>query len=338
MNGGPQALAVTQGEPAGIGPELIGMAWQARAEARLPSFFCVGDVAFLERRLAEAGLAVPLREISRPSTAGAVFQEALPVLPARESIVSGIAGKPSPADAGGVIASITDAVELVRLGEAPGVVTPPIQKDNLYAAGFGFPGHTEFLGDLSSRFEGVAAPVRPVMMLACDELRAVPVTIHVPLRAVPELLTKALIVETAVIVARDLEARFGIADPRLAVAGLNPHAGEGGAIGREEIEIILPAIEELRGMGIRATGPHPGDTLFHPAARAEYDAVLTMYHDQGLIPVKTLAFDRGVNVTLGLPFVRTSPDHGTALSLAGKGTASPTSLIEALRLADRLTR
>lgn len=331
-------LAITLGEPAGVGPELVGQAWQLRGDLGLPPFFCVGDADFLRDRFAEANVAAAVAEISAPGEAIATFADALPVLSLRQPVRRGLAGAPSPEDAASVIGSITDAVALVHAGEARGVVTPPIQKDNLYAAGFGFPGHTEFLAELAAGFDGVAVPPRPVMMLACDELRAVPVTIHMPLRDVPRLLTTALIVETAEITARDLEERFGVAAPRLALAGLNPHAGESGAIGREEIDTIAPAIEELRRRGIDATGPHPGDTLFHPAARARYDAVLTMYHDQGLIPVKTLAFDRAVNVTLGLPFVRTSPDHGTALSLAGTGKASATSLIEAIRLADRLTR
>ncbi len=330
-------LAVTLGEPGGIGPELVGMAWRDRRALSLPPFLCIGDPDFLRRRFAEAGVTAGVEAVASAADAASVFDTGLPVIELRQPVARGEAGRPSPEDAPSVVESITEAVELVRSGGARAVVTPPIQKDNLYAAGFGFPGHTEFLGELAASFDGVEGQVRPVMMLACDELKAVPVTIHVPFREVPRLLTRVLIVETAEIVARDLTKRFGIASPRLALTGLNPHAGEGGTIGTEDRDVIAPAIDELRGKGIDARGPYPADTLFHPEARSGYDAVLTMYHDQGLIPVKTLAFDRAVNVTLGLPFVRTSPDHGTALSLAGRGTASPRSLVEALRLADRLT-
>ena len=214
-------------------------------------------------------------------------------------------------------------------------MTNPIAKATLYEAGFRFPGHTEYLGELALAW---GAPAFPVMMIWSNVLAVVPVTIHIPLAEAPQALSAELIVKTARVVDRDMRARFGLARPRLALAGLNPHAGEGGAMGREEIEIIAPAIEALRAEGIDAVGPLPADTMFHPKARARYDVALTMYHDQGLIPVKALAFDEGVNVTLGLPFVRTSPDHGTAFDIAGKGLANPASLIAAVRLADRLTR
>jgi 4-hydroxythreonine-4-phosphate dehydrogenase len=205
----------------------------------------------------------------------------------------------------------------------------------LHRVGFAHPGHTEFMGELATRSFGTASP-KPVMLLWSPELAVVPATIHVPLAAVPGLVTGALIVETVRIVARDLRDRFGLAAPRIAVAGLNPHASEGGDIGREDIDIVAPALDVLRAEGIAVTGPHPADTLFHAAARARYDVAVTMYHDQGLIPIKTLAFDTGVNVTLGLPFVRTSPDHGTAFDIAGRGIASEASLVAALRLAARL--
>ena len=228
------------------------------------------------------------------------------------------------------------AVELAARGEASAVVTLPVSKEVLHKVGYPHPGQTEFMGELAGRLFGVAG--RPVMLLWSPALAVVPTTIHVPLAGVPRLITQDLIVATARIVATDMTRRFGLAEPRIAVTGLNPHAGEGGDIGREEIEVIAPALERLRAEGLSITGPHPADTLFHAAARARYDVVLTMYHDQALIPIKTLAFDSAVNVTLGLPFVRTSPDHGTAFDIAGKGIADPASLVAALTLAGRLAR
>jgi 4-hydroxythreonine-4-phosphate dehydrogenase len=222
----------------------------------------------------------------------------------------------------------------VREGEAAAVVTNPIAKHVLYAAGFRHPGHTEFLAELAG---GDGPPPRPVMMLWCEDLAVVPITVHIPLRAVPAALTTELAVETARIVARDLRERFGTAAPRLAFAGLNPHAGEEATIGTEDRDVLAPAVERLRQEGIDAAGPFPADTMFHPAARRRYDVALAAYHDQALIPIKTIAFDSAVNVTLGLPFVRTSPDHGTAFDIAGRGVARPDSLIAALRLAGRLT-
>ncbi|MEM7498092.1 MAG: 4-hydroxythreonine-4-phosphate dehydrogenase PdxA [Pseudomonadota bacterium] len=316
-------LALTMGDPAGIGGEIALKAWAGGSVAH--PFFLIDDPA----RLAALPGAVPVRSIGAPAEAATVWAEALPVLP-HTLAAPAQPGNPDPANAPMVISAIERAVALVRGGEAAGVVTNPINKKALYeGAGFAFPGHTEFLAELG----GVA---RTVMMIAGPSLRTVPVTIHEPLVRVPALLTRELIVETGRITAEALRHDFAIAEPRLAFTGLNPHAGEEGAMGREEIEIIGPALGDLRALGIRATGPHPADTLFHAAARARYDVALAMYHDQALIPAKALDFDRGVNVTLGLPFIRTSPDHGTAYDIAGKGIAEATSLVEALNLAARL--
>jgi 4-hydroxythreonine-4-phosphate dehydrogenase len=269
-----------------------------------------------------------------PGGAAAAFSKGLPVVPLK-SAVEDAPGRPTAANSAATIESIDRAVESVHEGAARAVVTNPIAKAVLYEAGFRFPGHTEYLGELAKAWGG---PAFPVMMIWSETLAVVPVTIHIPLADAPKALTADLIIKTGRVVDRDLRARFGIERPRLAVAGLNPHAGEAGAMGREEIAIIIPAIEALRAEGIDAVGPLPADTMFHAKARARYDVALTMYHDQGLIPAKTLAFDDAVNVTLGLPFVRTSPDHGTAFDIAGKGVANPASLIAALKLADRLTR
>ena len=219
-------------------------------------------------------------------------------------------------------------------GEATAVVTNPVAKNVLYSWGFAEPGHTEFLAKLVQ--EATGKVLRPVMMLWSPELAVVPVTIHLPLREIFEQLSTDLIVETGRIVARDLQARFDLLRPRLAIAGLNPHAGEEGTLGEEDRTIVAPAVTRLKSEGIDARGPIPADSMFHEQARATYDAALCMYHDQALIPIKTLAFDHAVNVTLGLPFVRTSPDHGTAFDIAGTGRADPASLIAALRLAARL--
>ena len=318
------------GDPAGIGPELVLRAWLARAD-HAASFFALADPNALRALAGRLGFDAPIAEAA-PAEANGVFERALPVVPLA-SRADARPGEPDPAFAAATIESIERAVGYVRSGEAGAVVTNPIAKATLYAAGFKFPGHTEYLGALAERW-GAAA--QPVMMIWSPILAVVPVTIHIPLEAVSKRLTHALIVSTARIVAGDMTRRFGVARPRLALAGLNPHAGENGAMGREEIEIITPAVATLRAEGLDVVGPLPADTMFHPAARARYDVALTMYHDQGLIPAKTLAFDSGVNVTLGLPFVRTSPDHGTAFDIAGKGLANPASLIEALRLAARL--
>jgi len=326
-------LAMTMGDPAGIGPELALAAWRLRGTHRAPFFVLAApaQLADLGRRL---GAPVPIVETD-PAGARAAFDRGLPVVPLAHAFAVE-PGRPSAASAAATLESIERAVESVRAGEARAVVTNPIAKSVLYEAGFGFPGHTEFLGALAAAWGG--RPAFPVMMIWSEALAVVPVTIHLALAEAVKALTRDLIVETARVVDRDMKARFGLARPRLAVAGLNPHAGEGGAMGREEIAIIAPAIDILRAEGIDVVGPLPADTMFHAAARARYDVALAMYHDQGLIPAKTLAFDDGVNVTLGLPFVRTSPDHGTAFDIAGRGVARPTSLIAALGLADRLTR
>lgn len=323
-------LALTLGEPAGIGLDIAIEAWLAREAAGVPPFVFVGDPALLARRAEALGRVLRTAAVERPADAAKAFEDALPCL-AGAPQVSGRPGSIDPADTAAVIWSIRRAVELVREGAAAAVVTNPIQKKALNAHGFPHPGHTEYLGALGSELFGGSA--RPVMMLAAPDLRVVPVTIHIPLADVPRTLTTALIVETGTIVADDLRRRFGVSAPRLAVAGLNPHAGEEGMLGREDETIVRPAVDALRARGIAADGPLPADTMFHPEARTRYDAALCMYHDQALIPVKTLAFDAAVNVTLGLPFVRTSPDHGTALPLAGTGKARATSLIEALKLA-----
>src|SRR5947207_1378862 len=326
-------LALTLGEPAGIGPDITFAAWQTRSEMALPSFYLLADPEFVERRARRLGLKIPLRVIE-PDDASDAFAAALPIVALPEKVTAE-PGHPDASSAPAVIASIRRAVADVFAGRAHAVVTNPIAKAVLYRTGFAEPGHTEYLARLSEEATGRAA--HPVMMLWSPELAVVPVTIHLPVREVAQRLTGDLIVETGRIVAHDLRERFGIAQPRLALAGLNPHAGEDGALGDEDGAVVAPAVERLRREGIDARGPLPADTMFHAAARATYDAALAMYHDQALIPIKTLAFDHAVNVTLGLPFVRTSPDHGTAFDIAGTGRADPTSLIAALQLAARLS-
>jgi 4-hydroxythreonine-4-phosphate dehydrogenase len=325
-------LAMTMGDPAGIGPELALSAWRLRAP-RDPPFFVLAAPALLAAAAERAGFDAPILE-TEPSRAATIVKKGLPVVPLEHRVESE-PGRPDPRNAAATIESINRAVQAVRDGAARAVVTNPIAKAVLYDSGFRFPGHTEYLGELAKAWGATAFPV---MMIWSKPLAVVPVTIHIPLSEAPKALSEDLIVKTARVVHADLRVRFRIARPRIAVAGLNPHAGEGGAMGSEETTIIAPAIASLRAEGIDIAGPMPADTMFHPGARARYDVALTMYHDQGLIPVKTLAFDEGVNVTLGLPFVRTSPDHGTAFDIAGKGIANPSSLIAALRLADRLTR
>ena len=325
-------LALTAGDPSGISPEIAIAAWRMRDAANVPPFYLIADPALLSARVRSAGLDVRIREVA-PSGADAVFADALPVVPLAARFTD-IIGKPDMANAAGIIESIDRAVADAFSGDASAVVTCPVAKKPLYDAGFKFPGHTEYLAHLAA--ERTGKPVTPVMMLAGPTLRAVPVTIHIALADVPAALTTDAIVTTAHITATDLVNRFGISRPRLAIAGLNPHAGEGGAMGREDEEIVRPAVETLRAEGIDAVGPRPADTMFHARARANYDAAICMYHDQALIPAKALAFDETVNVTLGLPFVRTSPDHGTAFDIAGKGVARADSLIAALRLAHRL--
>ncbi|MBB3608951.1 4-hydroxythreonine-4-phosphate dehydrogenase PdxA [Rhizobium sp. BK602] len=327
-------LALTQGDPAGIGPDITLAAWLRRGELGLKPFLFLGDPDVLGARARQLKLDVPLRQAD-PSTASRIFADALPVQPIAAG-VQVVAGEPQVATAKGTIAAIETAVALSMSGAAAAVVTNPIAKSVLYDAGFGFPGHTEFLADLATRATG--KPVMPVMLLAGPKLRAIPVTIHIPLKDVPGALTTDLIVETCRITDHDLRTRFGIARPRLAIAGLNPHAGENGALGKEDAEIIHPAIEILRKDGIDAVGPLPADTMFHDDARRRYDVAICMYHDQALIPAKALGFDDSVNVTLGLPFVRTSPDHGTAFGIAGKGIAKEDSLVAALKLASEISK
>lgn len=324
-------IALSMGDPSGIGPEIALMAWLRRKPSDR-AFILLADPDHMAALARKLSLDAPVRACE-PEDAAATFASALPVLPLA-SPVTGAPGAPDPADARATIEAIERGVELVRAGRVHALTTNPISKDNLYKAGFAHPGHTEFLAELAERCFGVTA--RSVMMLWSPELAVVPATIHVSLRQAIEDLTQDLLVETGRIVAHDLASRFGVAAPRLAFAGLNPHAGENGAMGREDIVIVAPAVAQLRAEGIDARGPLPPDTMFHAAARARYDAAICMYHDQALIPIKTIAFDSAVNVTLGLPFIRTSPDHGTAYDIAGTGKADPASLIAALDLAARL--
>jgi 4-hydroxythreonine-4-phosphate dehydrogenase len=325
-------LALTLGEPAGIGPDLALAIWQRRAELDLPPFYVIAEPDFLRRRAAQLGLWIPI-ERATAETAAATFSSALPVA-ALGLPITAEPGKPDSSSAPAAIAAIRLGVADVMAGSAAAIVTNPVAKNVLYNSGFAEPGHTEFLARLVQENSGKA--LRPVMMLWSPELAVVPVTIHLPLREIFKQLSVGLIAETGRIVARDLRKRFGVPRPRLAIAGLNPHAGEAGTLGDEDRAIVAPAVAALIAEGVDARGPLPADSMFHEAARASYDAALCMYHDQALIPIKTLAFDHAVNVTLGLPFVRTSPDHGTAFDIAGSGAADPTSLIAALWLAARL--
>lgn len=319
-------LALTMGEPGGVGPEITFKAHAALREHG-PAFFVIGDPNIF------AGLDVKIEKISAPAQALANFRDALPVLDIGVS-ARATAGKADPASAPAVIASIEKAVEFALSGEAAAVVTNPIQKSSLIAAGFNYPGHTEFLEALTAGAPMPDASLRgAVMMLAGPALRTVPVTIHLGVIAAAKSLTTEMIVRKGKILADALRRDFGIPAPRIAVSGLNPHAGEGGAISDEDARIVEPAVKGLVNAGINAFGPLPADTMFHEEARARYDAALCMLHDQALIPAKTLAFHQAVNVTLGLPIIRTSPDHGTALDIAGKGVANPSSLIAAIRLA-----
>jgi 4-hydroxythreonine-4-phosphate dehydrogenase len=327
-----QPLALTLGEPAGIGPDLTLAVWRRRAELDIAPFYIAADPDFLRRRAQKLGLDVPIVTVTPPGAA-ASFRTALPVVPL-DVAVSAEPGHPDGSSAPAAVASIRRAVADVMSGAASAVVTNPVAKNVLYNWGFAEPGHTEFLAKLVQEATGKA--LRPVMMLWSPELAVVPVTIHLPLKDIFAQLSAELIVETGRIVAHDLAQRFGLKHPRLVIAGLNPHAGEAGNLGEEDGAIVAPAVARLVAEGIDAKGPLPADTLFHEGARATYDAALCMYHDQALIPIKTLAFDHAVNVTLGLPFVRTSPDHGTAFDIAGTGKADPASLIAALRLAKRL--
>jgi 4-hydroxythreonine-4-phosphate dehydrogenase len=316
--------AVTMGDPVGIGGDITLMCWSERQNLKLKPFFVIDDPARLKVLAEKLGLPVVVEVISNPEDAIALFDRALPVLPLSDQITeSNFAGL--------VVESLDRAVDFAIRGEVASVVTNPIHKARLYDAGFKHPGHTEYLAARAEMKTGDQC--RPVMMLACEEIRVVPITIHTSLRQAIDDLTTDLIVETAEICAHNLGERFGLAAPRLAFAGLNPHAGEDGNMGKEEIEIIRPAIEILQSRGINCLGPLSADTMFHATARLAYDVALCMYHDQALIPIKTIDFEHGVNVTLGLPFIRTSPDHGTAFGLSGTGNANPNSLAAALMMA-----
>ena len=328
-----QPLALTLGEPAGIGPDLALAVWRRRSELDVPPFYLVADPDFLKSRAEHLRLDVPVAAVT-PRTAAAAFGSALPVV-AIDVPVTAAPGRPDRSSAPAAVASIRRAVADVMAGSASAIVTNPVAKNVLYNWGFAEPGHTEFLATLVH--EATGKSLRPVMMLWSPELAVVPVTIHLPLKEIFKQLSVELVVDTGRIVARDLAKRFGLPHPRLAIAGLNPHAGEAGTLGEEDGAIVAPAVARLVADGIDARGPLPADSLFHAQARATYDVALCMYHDQALIPIKTLAFDHAVNVTLGLPFVRTSPDHGTAFDIAGTGRADPTSLIAALELAARLS-
>jgi 4-hydroxythreonine-4-phosphate dehydrogenase len=320
------------GEPAGVGPDLLLRLFAERAGNGLSPFIVFGQVAFLRSRADRLGLDIDIQPAD-PGSADAKFASALPVAEI-EGLVPDKPGNPTPVSALAVQNAIAEAVKATLAGACRGLVTAPIHKGVLYTSGFKYPGHTEYLAALCANG---SPPKLPVMMLVHGDLRAVPLTVHVPLARVPQLVTAELITGTVRTLVHDLKTRFNIAEPRLAVAGLNPHAGEAGGIGMEELDLIGPAIAELRFENIDVEGPFPADTLFYPPHWRRFHAVIAMYHDQALIPIKTIAFDKAVNVTLGLPIVRTSPDHGTAFDLAGTRDASTASFFAALRLADRLT-
>jgi 4-hydroxythreonine-4-phosphate dehydrogenase len=328
-------IAVSMGDPAGIGLDIVLAAWHSRALSPLPRMIVYGDPDALADRARRLGIDADFEVVETPRTDRAGPAQALEVVPVRLAVPA-VPGRPDSANGPAIVAAIEQATAAVACGAAAAIVTNPIAKSVLYAAGFAHPGHTEFLGELARRHYP-HLPADPVMLLASDDLRVVPLTVHIPLADVPRAVTRRRILDVCRITAFDLRRRFAIPEPRLAIAGLNPHAGEQGTIGREEIDVIGPAIAELRAEGITVTGPHSADTLFHAAARRRYDVAICMFHDQALIPIKTLAFDSGVNVTLGLPFVRTSPDHGTAFDIAGSGRANPESFIAALHLAARLS-
>ncbi|KZB54685.1 4-hydroxythreonine-4-phosphate dehydrogenase PdxA [Thalassospira xiamenensis] len=325
-------IAMTLGEPGSIGPELAIKAWLARADHNLPPFFILSPKTIMDQTIESLGLRVKTKVIDEASQTGQFFEDALPVLEIPGNAEDIKPGTASSKTASVVIDSITHAVNLTRSGAASAVVTNPIQKSALYQAGFKHPGHTEFLAELSG------SDAVPVMMLANSKLRVVPMTIHIALSEVPKQLTGEMIKQLVRITAASMQRDFGLKKPRLAIAGLNPHAGEDGSMGDEEIKVMRPAIMALRDEGFDVVGPLPADTMFHAEARANYDVALCPYHDQALIPVKTLDFHGGVNVTLGLPFIRTSPDHGTALDIAGKGIARPDSLIAAIKMAAAMAR
>lgn len=324
-----EPLAVSLGDPAGIGPELLAEAWARREAEALPAFFAVGGANVLRAAAAGRGLSIAVEAIADPLAAGACFARALPVLEGSDGIYT--PGAPSRSGASLALESLTRAAALAVSGAAGGLVTGPIAKARLAEAGFIHPGQTEFVAEACG-----LNPAEAVMMLAGPNLRTVPLTVHLPLAEVSRHLNAEMIVQRARIVAKALMRDFGIAAPRLAVAALNPHAGEEGRMGQEEARVIAPAIAALQAEGIAASGPHPADALFAPRARATYDVALCMYHDQALIPLKALDFDAGVNVTLGLPVVRTSPDHGTAFAIAGKRQAEAGATIAAIRLAGEI--
>ena len=325
-------ILLTIGEPAGIGPELAIKLWAERNTQPVPPFVLLTDPSFIERRARLLGAEMIVKQWDENWSASDLqdaFSKALIYHPLKNSIEDAptqLRAQNSPA----VIEAIETAVSLIKQGKASAVVTNPINKNALYEAGFKYPGHTEFLGALAKQWGGT---YRPVMMLAGPELRTVPATLHIPLKDVPEALNTQELTELMMITARELQERFAIPSPRIAVTGLNPHAGEEGTMGSEDRDIILPAIQAAQEAGLTITGPHPADTLFYAQKRKTYDAVIAMYHDQALLPVKTIAFDETVNVTLGLPFIRTSPDHGTAMDIAGRGIARPDSLLAALKMA-----
>ena len=328
-------IAVTIGEPSGVGPEVVMKAWFKRSEFNLAPFFVIGSADLFQKQAQALGLTIPISVIKSPAQAVHVFANTLPVFdmgfPADYQF-----GLPITSTAEMVVKSIDNAVEFIINGQARAMATAPIHKAALYDTGFGVPGHTEYLAELCTKHTG--GDYHPVMMLASEELCVVPVTIHVALKDVPELLNRKLLIRTIGTVHEAMKQFFGLPFPRIAVAGLNPHAGEHNSMGTEDSEIIAPVIGLLKKQAIHVNGPMPADTMFHKMARAKYDVAVCMYHDQALIPIKTIDFDAGVNVTLGLPIVRTSPDHGTALDIAGKCLANPTSMINSLKLADRMSK
>ncbi|MEO0061884.1 MAG: 4-hydroxythreonine-4-phosphate dehydrogenase 1 [Pseudomonadota bacterium] len=322
-------LVLSLGDPAGIGPELAAEAWVRRVAAGLPVFAVAGGAGLLCEAAERRGLSVPVRVIDSPEQAADVYADALPVLACGDAPY--MPGIPTEGSARLALASLQHAARLVTDGQASAIVTGPIAKSELAKIGFDFPGQTEFVADAC----GVSA-TDAVMMLAGPQLRTVPMTVHCALSEVPGKLSVDLIVARARVVDAAMRTDFGIPCPRIAICGLNPHAGENGRMGREEIDIIAPAIAQLQAMGVDATGPHPADSLFAPHARGTYDVAIAMYHDQALVPIKALDFDEGVNVTLGLPIIRTSPDHGTAFNIAGRQQAHPGATLAAIRMAGEM--
>ncbi|MEM7633590.1 MAG: 4-hydroxythreonine-4-phosphate dehydrogenase PdxA [Pseudomonadota bacterium] len=331
----PLPLMVTMGDPAGIGADIVLSSYSQSTDRSLPAFGVIGCARTLRLRASMTGFsAVDVIPVADASNIEDAFKRGLPVLdmPLEHEPHAGV---PSAGSARQVVEWVDMAVKLALGGEISAIVTGPIHKETLYQAGFKHEGHTDYLAHLAVK---AGHPAEPVMMLSAGDFRTVPLSVHIPLAQAPSAVTNAAIVAQAQVIDRDLKRYFGIARPRIAVAGLNPHAGENGTIGLEDRDIIAPAVQQLSLAGIGAFGPVSADTLFHEQARATYDAALCMYHDQALIPVKAIGFHEGVNTTLGLPFVRTSPDHGTALELAGTGNANPSSFIAAVMQADRMTR